>query len=1293
MSTIDQDSYDTIATDEFLSETDIIESAELSAAKKRDQLSQRFARTASSGDAGALERMWASCHGEQWIDIDHRDDQGSTPLICASCFGHAHIAELLLKYGAKVDTQDNSGWTALMWATTNQNEDLVRVLLENGASSSAKTARGHTAINIASSSLSAGSDSESIQRGSESPSPQSEATDFGGGTHERKGSEASSMKASVNDGDSGSVSTSSPQSTSHSVVGTPSRRRNGRDSITAGHNVLSMLQASSARSSNTSKQSDGSDAQSASLENRSLSPTSRLASGNSTVSEGLGLTLDGSGEHGEDAGGGYSMSPEAASSLSGRMDALGVGGSNSAGHFSNSTNRDSMYGSAEDNTAAKADYDGYNDNSGYGNNRRKLDNRNAGEEEDDDDDDHTKEPHAFDWDTLHLDQMFVISPAAVPQFLHSVVKDIQPERWIHINAHAEYKFVPASMIFLAARFAHHLGTPDFLGSFLADSIASIIHEVQTHKADPVALAFWISNIQTLIYFFKRDATLVQTTSDAQGRMSECIQDAYSLLVRAIEAEMEPLIDASLLAHDSMPELFADVKFEVEKSQRLSMFFFGNQADANRKSADGRPLRRSQTVLQRGGGRPRRSSILGGVSGPKQADNGPSTAGGEPPAWILCVEQLVQGLAPVQESKKGALSDSVENTYRKSSSAKRPSSGDTFVSGKLSQEGRRQSTSISRLVTAPSPRTITYMLDRLLGLLELCEIHPQIVWSIMRQIFCYLGSETFNRVLTTRDFCSRSRAMQIRMNLTQLSDWVCANSSRLRVPSAANQQSVSPNSANATNAKSVETLLYKTYFGPVVELLELLQCLTHLPELSEYFETTAKMQSLNILQQETAVANYRYEVQEERVAPEVVEYLGSVAKEIRESQRAEKEKQSIERASRRSTASVFTERRTLDGRPNLLSFDMTSSCSRGASVGGLLRIAATVNDSAGASTAGQGSDWNSSHESSQPVPIARLSAESSGGPSPPLQSQSSGVIAISGASGTIGSTRGRAGTRSGRRGLLLPLARPGTSASAKPSVRTLFPGNAGGGPSPTGQSHSGGRTSSTHSRLSENLEPISETSSIVSRQRSRTTIDSLDADMEISPTVANSTVGTSAGNSGNGDGYDGIDYHAQQQQQQQRQKHMSLPPNTAPATHSSGWGDDDSILTASLRGPKGKKCLPEEMSELLDSSEMLPFAVPTSREWLAWWQNRNASGAATAAVASEGKTCTDLRSHNRDWSNETVAYHSGKTNLQSVQDPAGTAPDGNAASRDRRSSQAGSAAHIELAPAVPSEFLNALLQSA
>ncbi|KAJ1667978.1 hypothetical protein IW140_002412 [Coemansia sp. RSA 1813] len=1311
MSTIDQNSYDNIAADEFLSETDIIESTELSPAKKQHQLSQRFARTASSGDAAALERMWTACQGKQWIDIDYRDDQGSTPLICASCFGHIHIARLLLEYGASVNTQDNSGWTALMWATTNQSEDLVRVLLENGASSSAKTARGHTAINIASSSLSTGSDSESIQQASESPPPESETTDFGDEAHGRIESEASSIKAGGDDGDNGSISTSSPHSTTHSVIGTPSRRKNGRDSVTAGQSVLNMLQASSARSSSASKRNDGSDAQSASSENRA-------------GSEGLGLALNGFGEHDSESVDSQGLPPEAASSLSGRLGTLAVSGGNSAGHMSNQNNSkgrgavhgngsisngNSMHSGGDGSAAADGDYDDYNANGDHNNNssnnRGRANNRGACENDDDDDDNQTKEPQVFDWDTLNLDQMFVISPAAVPQFLHAVVKDIHPERWIHSNAHSEYKFVPASMIFLAARFAHHLGTPDFLGSFLADSIASIIHEVQTHKSDPVALAFWISNIQTLIYFLKRDAALVQISSDAQGRMSECIQDAYSLLVRAIEAEMEPLIDVSLLAYDSMPELFADVKFEAEKSQRLSMFFFGNQADASRMSADGRPLRRTQTALQKGGGRPRGSSILGGVSAPKPTASGPSTANGVSPAWILCVEQLVQGVPFVPESKKGIVGESAENTQRKSSTAKRPSSGDTFVSGRLSQDVHRQSTSISRLVTSPSPRTITYMLGCLLDLLELCEIHPQVIWSIVRQLFCYLGSEIFNRVLTTRDFCSRSRAMQIRMNLTQLSDWVCANSSRLRALSTANasdgnnepqeakhseQPPVSPKASSTSNAQSVESLLYKTFFGPVVELLELLQCLTHLPELSEYFETTAKMQSLNILQQETAVANYRYEVQEERVAPEVVEYLESVAKEIRESQRVEKEKQNIEKTSRRSTASVFTERRTLDGRPNLLSFDLASSSSRGGSGGGLLRIAAVVND-------GQGSDWSTSRESSQPIPLSRLSAESSGGPSPPSQSQSqsqssSSTVTVN-ASSVVGSTRGRAGTRSSRRGLLLPLARPGTSTSAKPSVRTLFPGNAGGSMSPPRQSHSGDRASSIHSRLSDSLEPISETSSAVSRQRSRTTIDSMDAAIATSHTPVGASVGVDPGNKGSGDfaaenasgkssgdGYTASAYQTQQP-----------PPNTAPATNGHGWGDDDSILTASLRGPKGKKCLPEDMNELLDSTEMLPFAVPTSREWLVWWQRRSTK---RATSASGGTIGGDSRSHNRDWSNETVAYHSGKANQLSTQKTGKDTilkADANSTSANNCGNQGG-VAHIELAPAVPPKFLNALLQS-
>ncbi|KAJ2503713.1 hypothetical protein GGH96_000053 [Coemansia sp. RSA 1972] len=1099
---------------DFLTEADIIAAPKLSNDKKRELVSQSFARTASNGDVNALERVWETCRGSQWVDIDYRDDQGSTPLICASCFGHTHIAELLLEYGASVNLQDNSGWTALMWATTNHNQELVRVLLEHGASSSAKTARGHTAMNIASSNLSSNSDSE----GGETGDGESSRLDDSGSYNGANAGEIGSFKTGEND----SISVGSPRSMEHSAIATPSRRAQARNSLAAGQNVLSMLQASSARSGGNLVETH--DAISQAHEHGLLSPT-RSADSSRAANEGLGLTFGDSGDYDDDVL--QLGDADQTDTLPSRMRALTVGkrASNQA---------TAQYGAS-----------------------------------DDEDDSKDKEPQAFDWDTLQLDQMYVISPGTVPQFLHAVIKDIQPERWIHPSVPPEHRFVPASMIFLAARFAHHLGTPDFLESFLADTIASIIHEVQTHKADPVSLAFWTSNIHTLVYFFKRDSTLVQITSDAQGRMSECMHDAYALLVKAIEAELEPLVDASLLAFEAMPELFADVKFEAQKSQRLSMFFFGASADATRKSADGRPLRRSQTVLQKGG-RPRRSSILAPSTKP-EARSGPATAVGEMPQWVATVQQL-----------KG------HGNAHLTSPTRRPSSGDTFVSDRVSTDHTRLAQSTAALFSSPSPRTITFMLESLLDLLDMCEIHPHITWGVMRQIFCYLGSETFNRVLTTREFCSRSRAMQIRMNVSQLSDWVRTSASRLPPPAAA----ANTKSEMATTA---DTLLFKTYFDSLVELLELLQCLTHLPDLAEYFETTAKMQSLNVLQQETVAANYRYEVQETRVASDILEYLDSIAKEIRDGQRAAREKQSVDRASRRSSASVFSDRRTMDGRPALLSIDLTSPNARTTS--GVVRVVADpVPGASEHSVQGE-------QRSSGAIPLARKSAE-----------------------GTVVS-RSRTGTRSGRRGLLIPIAR--TAPSARPSVRTLFPAQPSLGAASDGMS---GRTS-TSSRASESLEPISEAASVTSRQRSRTAIDS-DARSSCS-SVSSTRLSTDA-------------YGVTAVPRELPTLVPLAPPSSAPVDASWNQTGEAEVLSASLRGPRGKKCLPENMKELLDSTELLPFAVPTSREWLTWW-------------AREGRA-------DADWSTETVALHS-KTRASSSKP------------RD------------ELAPAVPSEFLNVLSQIA
>ncbi|KAJ1958340.1 hypothetical protein GGI12_004759 [Dipsacomyces acuminosporus] len=1059
--------FEDILSGDLRDEADIIQSAELTDDKKRGLLSLRFSRIASSGDAQALERLWDKCHGAKWIDVDYRDDEGSTPLICAACFGHAQVIELLLAYGADINSQDKSGWTALMWATTSHNEDLVRVLLDHGASSAAKTARGHTAINIASSNLS-GSDSESHKRRSDD-----EASD---------------------------------------------EREKG-------------------------------------------------------------------------------------------------------------------------------------------------------------------ETQPFDWDTLQLDQMYVISAATVPQFLHSVVKDIRPERWIQGSVLPEHKFIPASMVFLAARFAHHLVTPDFLESFLADTIAAIIHEVQSHKADPLTLAFWMSNIQTLIYFFKRDAALVQATSEAQGRLSECMHDAYSLFIKAAQAELEPLIDVSMLAYDSMPDLFADVKFEAEKSQRLSMFFFGGQAESTRKSSDGRPLRRSQTVLQKGSRGKRKNSILSavrpnidsanaGLSGNMQ----PATASGDVPAWVVSVERAKFLASAAADGASAAALDM------------RPASGDTFVSGgRVSHDNQRPSQATVELFSQPSPRTITYMLDCTLDLFDMCELHPFIVRGIMRQIFCYLGSEMFNRVLTTRDFCARSRAMQIRMNATQINDWIRRNSARLLVPQTASQKAkrnsansaasvgdgvnTSPSSPEAkASSYSPESVLYDAYFKPLVELVQLLQCLTHLPDLSEYLETTSSMLTLNILQQETVMSNYRYEVQEARIAPDVVEYLQSTAASVRDRQR---EKISMDRASRRSTASTMSERKTMDGRPNFLSFDSTPSMPRNA--GGLVRFSVEP-----AANGGFGSDSGMLTERLQRPP-SRLSAESSRvaylPSSQPLSASGPAATLLpinshNGPAGAVSSARQRAGNKTQRRSMLLPIARPtGTAGGARPSVRTLF-----NGPVPA--------TASSALPPYPASASASTTIPIVGRQRAHTTVDTTDASSDDAGSIV-----LSGRLSGEIDSLN-RDYSLNRVMSTSRMDDVinpaavattppppPPPPTTATATAApfstleDAYSNPD-FLTSSLRGPKGKICRAEDMNELLDSTELLPFAVPTSNEWISWWKSR--------AAANAQSRSNQQNSHSRDWSNETVTFH------QQSKDTAASAG---------KLAENGTRLRAELVPVVPPEFLSVLDQIA
>lgn len=136
--------------------------------KKEKKLSEILGRAASHGEIQTVRQIIMDERLRPYLNLDASDDEendGSTPLIYASCFGKLEIVKYLLQVGAKVDVQDKSkkkiflhelpvnnnllvGWTALMWATTNGHHQIVQVLLEYSASSETKSASGRTIYDL-----------------------------------------------------------------------------------------------------------------------------------------------------------------------------------------------------------------------------------------------------------------------------------------------------------------------------------------------------------------------------------------------------------------------------------------------------------------------------------------------------------------------------------------------------------------------------------------------------------------------------------------------------------------------------------------------------------------------------------------------------------------------------------------------------------------------------------------------------------------------------------------------------------------------------------------------------------------------------------------------------------------------------------------------------------------------------------------------------------------------------------------------------------------------------------------
>ncbi len=352
--------------------------------------------------------------------------------------------------------------------------------------------------------------------------------------------------------------------------------------------------------------------------------------------------------------------------------------------------------------------------------------------------------------------MFVFQESELGRILDIVITNMTPQR------SASQKPVPANILFLSSRYAHYHASPELLATLLVTAMDKINDVVERHQWDMTILAFWISNATLLLHYLKKDAGLLEATTEFQLQLAELINEIFILIIRDAERRMDKVLDAAVLDHETIPG-FEDVQFQNE--------------------------------------------------------------------WKL-----------FRSKPKVKAPEPMERRYRPPSPKKR---------------------------AQISPRNITSLLSSTLFVLDLYDIHSVIISQILAQLFYWLGAELFNRIMSNRKFLARTKAMQIRMNISTLEDWARSNN---RQP-----EHFENGSMNSTGENTVDAA--RRHLSPLVQLLQWLQCFSSLGEdFDPLIGTLQQLTRLTTQQLIHAVKHYRPEVGEKDLPKSAMKYLQNLQKE-------------------------------------------------------------------------------------------------------------------------------------------------------------------------------------------------------------------------------------------------------------------------------------------------------------------------------------------------------------------------------------------------------------------------------
>ena len=166
----------------------------------------------------------------------------------------------------------------------------------------------------------------------------------------------------------------------------------------------------------------------------------------------------------------------------------------------------------------------------------------------------------------------------------------------------------------------------------------------------------------------------------------------------------------------------------------------------------------------------------------------------------------------------------------------------------------------------APRNITSLLSSTLFVLDLYDVHSVIIVQTMNQLYYWIGAEIFNRIMSNKRYLARTKAMQIRMNISVLEDWARTNSRT--------SEHFENGSATASGESTVDAA--RRHLAPVVQLLQWLQCFTSLGDDREAMEMTlSQLPTLNTKQLVHTVKHYRAEVGEKTLSKSSLKFMQEV----------------------------------------------------------------------------------------------------------------------------------------------------------------------------------------------------------------------------------------------------------------------------------------------------------------------------------------------------------------------------------------------------------------------------------